>query len=399
MALIAGGDADLVRWAYRLVLGREPENRAVIQGWSAVAPREILAAMAASPEAEGCRMAGFPAKGGWVGEPLSRGAAVAAHRLLHGVAPSEPEVAAALEGHRSLLSFRAGFLKQLYGEAVEADPPGGPRRFVLLGQTCTLQGDPGDGYWEALSQSDSDPSAERLARLARAAFPDGGAGRVLVDGGANLGLTALALAAGAPGHAALLCAEPDPRCTRLLRANLAANGLDRARVVEAALGAEDGTATMRLADDNPSVNYVIGERSYAPEIASRRAELPLRRLDTVLAEQGLGRMDLLKIDVEGSESAVMAGAAGAIRRDRPLVFAEFNVWTQMAVAMRNPLEVIEEWHAAFPALVVFGEDDDRPTPLYTREALLWWLHGVLTRRGGLDDLVLCHDLGWMERWA
>ncbi len=220
---------------------------------------------------------------------------------------------------------------------------------------------------------------------------------MLVDAGANIGLTGLAMAAGAPYHAALLAAEPDPRSVGLLRGNLAANALTEAQVVEAALGAEDGTALLRTADDNTSVSYLVGERTHAPAAGASRLEVPLRRLDTVLAERGLGRLDVLKIDVEGTEADVIRGAMGAIRRDLALVFTEFNLWTQMVVARRNPVDVLEEWRGIFPGIVAF--QGDRPLVLHDRDALLWWLHGLLTERQGLDELVLCHDLGWVERWA
>lgn len=222
--------------------------------------------------------------------------------------------------------------------------------------------------FSATGREPSWPRIERLARVAAAAFPDGGAGRVLVDAHADSGLASLALGTALPYHAWLAGIEPEPGAAALLRQNLAANGLHETRFAEAALGAED-----------------------APELSRRR-------LDGLLAELDLGRLDLLRLAADGQETAAMLGTAAAIRRDRPMVIAEFSLWPLMTSARENPLAVLEEWHAAFPHLVGF-DDEGQPLPFPSAENLPWLLHAVLTRRGGLDDVVLCHDLDWLERWA
>ncbi|MGH7092109.1 MAG: FkbM family methyltransferase, partial [Stellaceae bacterium] len=48
----------------------------------------------------------------------------------------------------------------------------------------------------------------------------------------------------------------------------------------------------------------------------------LRRLDTIVAEARLARLDLVKIDVEGHERAVLAGAEAVLRRFRPAIVFE-----------------------------------------------------------------------------
>jgi hypothetical protein len=245
--------------------------------------------------------------------------------------------------------------------------------FPLFGQRRTLRGTGREASWPYLAEGLADPRIERLARVAAAAFPDGGAGRVLVDAHAGSGLAALAMGTALPYHAWLLGIEPEAEAAELLRHNLAANGLHEIRIAETALAAED-------------------------RVTEGGADLPGRRLDGILAEQGLERLDLLRLAADGHETAAMFGAAQAIRRDRPMVFAEFNLWTLMTVARENPLAVLEEWHAAFPHFVGFDDDGD-PLPFPGTEGLPWLLHAVLTRRGGMDDVVLCHDLGWVERWA
>src|SRR5204863_8585379 len=51
-------------------------------------------------------------------------------------------------------------------------------------------------------------------------------------------------------------------------------------------------------------------------------QVPLRRLDSLAAERGLTRLDLIKIDVEGHERQVLDGAAVILERHRPVLVIE-----------------------------------------------------------------------------
>jgi FkbM family methyltransferase len=269
---------------------------------------------------------------------------------------------------------------------------------TVLDRSFILRGDGPDGYWNDLVSGPNDPSLERLARLLRAAFPDGGAGRVIADVGANIGVTSLTMGAAAPYHAELLCFEPDERSIPLLRQNLAANDLPQARIMDYALAERDGVARLRCGARNAATSALAEAHSRTQSAGAMFKDVPVRRLDSVLQELGIERLDFLKIDVEGGETPVILGAGETIARHRPIIFTEFNAWTQMTAGARNPMEVLEEWHAAFRHMVAF-DPDGRPFPVLDHDGLLWVLHTVLTERGCLDDLILCDDLDWLERWA
>lgn len=408
---------ESVRWAYRFVLGREPENENVIGHWASLGDgRAVLAHFVQSPEGIARCDAGFPTWGDWSHAPLDATIVAAAHLLRFNTMPTTDEIAQALTLHGTIASFRDAFLNSaevmamseiVLPPAATSTPPTltptptpTPQEhgFAILGQSFTLRGEGQEEYWRGLVEGPPDPSVERLARLIRAAFPDGGAGRVLVDAGANIGLTSLAMAAAAPYHAELLCFEPDERSIPLLRHNLAANRLERAQVLQMALAERDGTARLRRGASNTATSSLLEPYGRAQETGAILVDVAVRRLDGVLTELGLDRLDFLKIDVEGAETTVMLGAAEAITRDRPIIFAEFNLWTQMTTGGRNPIEVLEEWRAAFNHMVVF-DHQGRPLPIRDHDGLLWILHTVMTERGCVDDLILCDRLDWMERWT
>ena len=104
--------------------------------------------------------------------------------------------------------------------------------------------------------------------------------------------------------------EPVPGACERCRARHAGN--QAISVVECAIGAEEGTATLwqngpcsTLSDDEHAMNLAQGTIF---EAEPHRIDVTLRRLDTVLTEIGLAPgFDLLVIDVDGSEEAVFAG--------------------------------------------------------------------------------------------
>lgn len=411
---------ETVRWAYRFILGRDPENEAVLGHWASLADgRLILAYFVQSPEGLAHQQAGNPALGNWITSGLTQAAVRAAYDLRFNAIPSEAEVAAERATHRDLATFRRALLNSpevlaLLGDAPSATTSTAQLRQAasplpdgatveehgvnILGTRFTLRGDHQEEYWRGLVEGPPDPNLNRLARLLRAAFPDGGAGRVLADVGANIGLTTVAMAAGAPYHAELLCFEPDARSQPLLRHNLAANKLERARVLDMALAERDGMARLRCGAQNAATSMLMEPYSRVQTAGATFRDVPVRRLDTVLTELGIERLDFLKIDVEGGETPVMLGASDAIARDRPIIFTEFNLWTQMTVGARNPMEVLEEWRATFRHMLVF-DATGRPKPILDHDGLLWVLHRAMMERNCVDDLILCDRLDWLERWA
>ena len=78
----------------------------------------------------------------------------------------------------------------------------------------------------------------------------------------------------------------------------------------------DGRHTATLSTGNPVAQ--------APGVSVRK--VPVVTLDGDLADRlpPAARVDIVKIDVEGFENAVLAGAAGVIARHRPLVIAEIE---------------------------------------------------------------------------
>jgi FkbM family methyltransferase len=139
-------------------------------------------------------------------------------------------------------------------------------------------------------------------------------GDLFVDVGANIGSYSV-LAAGA-GGAQVLAFEPAPRAYAALQDNLRLNNL--AALVEARSEAVGGAPGRRaITVDLDTVNHLLDG---APSAAS--TQVTITTLDAALA----GRQpNVLKIDVEGYETAVIEGAAQTLRSPALLaVLMELN---------------------------------------------------------------------------
>jgi FkbM family methyltransferase len=127
-------------------------------------------------------------------------------------------------------------------------------------------------------------------------------GWTVFDAGANIGVfTVLQGKRGADVYAF----EPNPDSYRRLQQNVSANCLgDRVHLLPSALGDAHGTGTIRVVDGGTTGGIV----STNDEAGDQGAPVTITTLDQVVTAASVKRIDLLKIDVEGSEVLVLRGA-------------------------------------------------------------------------------------------
>jgi FkbM family methyltransferase len=146
----------------------------------------------------------------------------------------------------------------------------------------------------------------------------------ILELGANVGYFTVQGARAGP-QARYVAVEPFPASTRVCRANLELNRVRSVELVAAAAVAQPGLATVEL--------HVPSDQLAAPTVAfvGAHSELPApmrRRLrqsvsvPAVDVRSLLPGVDLLKLDVEGQEHALLAASLPHLRRHRPTVFVE-----------------------------------------------------------------------------
>lgn len=140
---------------------------------------------------------------------------------------------------------------------------------------------------------------------------------LFLDVGANIG--AYTILASAVCGAASIAIEPVPRTFAHLERNLALNGV-RGKVDARNVGLAAKAGTLRFTTALDSVNHVATGDLLST--AERTVEVEVSTLDHIAA---LRVPQLLKIDVEGYESEVIAGGAGTIaNRGLRAVIIELN---------------------------------------------------------------------------
>jgi FkbM family methyltransferase len=168
-------------------------------------------------------------------------------------------------------------------------------------------------------------------------------GSVFLDVGANVGYMTLlgARACGASGR--VIAVEPEPRNVALLRANLWRNRLE-ATVLPAAAYSHHGFLHLALNETNPGDHQVHQEQG--------DTLVPCIRVDEHL---GQIRVDVAKIDTQGTDHEVIAGMSGIVRRNPALLtLAEF--WTEgMEQRGIDPLGVLAGYRSQGYRLGLLGD--------------------------------------------
>ncbi|PWK89573.1 FkbM family methyltransferase [Lentzea atacamensis] len=151
--------------------------------------------------------------------------------------------------------------------------------------------------------------------LATAVRPGG----LFVDVGANIGWFSLLIAHNRP-ESAVWAIEPIPATADLLTEHVRAAGLDTVRVLRCAVGATRGSALFEITSDNAYAHRT--ELPHAEHPCGGRVRCDVAPLDELWREAGCPRVDAVKIDVEGVEVDVLAGARALLARDRPMLVVE-----------------------------------------------------------------------------
>jgi FkbM family methyltransferase len=253
-----------------------------------------------------------------------------------------------------------------------------------------LQANPVRARWYATSGIEGSTLA-----LVEALLPEQG---VFVDCGANVGVFTLAAAlrVGPEGH--VIAFEPDPRTRRLLVENLQRHGVsERVRVRPEAVGAS-ATRCQFTQYANDCVSGLFD----APAVSDPGEVTAQILVDVVLLDDAVDRpVDMVKIDVEGGEPEVLAGATSLFERSpHAAVIVEMNPavllnagTTVDALLQHFPSERWALWlideKATAPENMV--RPFDAPTRAFVESAGSHWYGNILAvppnRRGEVDRVV------------
>lgn len=224
---------------------------------------------------------------------------------------------------------------------------------------------------ELLWNGEYDPSE---VHFLASATPSGG---VFLDIGANVGMVLVQVMGAAPYLSRAVAVEPVEVNFSRLRRTVALRPEIECDLLRVALGDRDGQLVMvKEGPDGVSDNAAPAHLGQDGEV------VPMRRLDSVVPELGLVRLDTIKIDVEGFEAHVFQGGRETIRMFRPVVYGEFNniLMPELGVSFRDVWSLFSDLD-----YVACGFQDSRTLVIHEDpDATLG--NAALIPRARMDDL-------------
>jgi FkbM family methyltransferase len=152
-----------------------------------------------------------------------------------------------------------------------------------------------------------------------------GPGKVFVDVGAHVGYFSLKAAKAVGPQGRVLAVEPNPETLKVLRANVEANRDAMITVYPVACSESDGFLDLfaaARANTGASSLSKANAMHYGPVVNSYH--VPTRRLDDLVRDSGVTRVDFVKIDVEGAELLVLKGAVATLDKFHPVLTIEME---------------------------------------------------------------------------
>jgi FkbM family methyltransferase len=213
---------------------------------------------------------------------------------------------------------------------------------------------------------------------------------IVIDVGSNIGITTTILSRFVSnGH--VISIEPNPEVFNILELNIKQNDLKNVRPLQIAL--TDSQGEVAFNPDSAFGHLLLQDNQNFGGIS-----VEATTLDLLVESLDLPKVDLIKIDVEGFEPNVIAGAQKTIARFQPMIYCELNSWCLLDHGGHNPLDFVETIFDDFEfvymvnrkhrsSLVVFPPAD----ALTSRSKARQLVHENIVRNNSWDDLIFFND--------
>ena len=241
-----------------------------------------------------------------------------------------------------------------------------------------------DSYFDRLG-------ADTLSHLERACDIAIGPGSVCVDVGANIGLTALYLAniVGPSGN--VYAFEPVPATFSFLRESVSHSGLNNIRAFQVALGSSISRLRFRDRRSFSSGNSAFLQSSELNTL-SPTVDVSCVTLDSFSLLNGLAKIDLVKIDVEGFETDVLEGGEFSLATFAPWVLLEFNHFCIGVNREISPMVAFRQIRSVFKTIAYYSRKDKKYILIENDEDAVNFIRGnILT--SDVDDLLCTNKEG------
>lgn len=191
-------------------------------------------------------------------------------------------------------------------------------------------------------------------------------GATFLDLGANIGAITVPLAVQRK-DINIICVEAAPWLVSYLKKNLVANELSGTRVIDKALYNSDD---LELNFYSPQEKF--GKGSLSPVFTRDAVKVKTITLDSLVFELKIGRVDLIKIDVEGYEQNVFMGGKNLLTPESaPDILFEFVDWAEKHAGFTpgDAQRLLADWGYTLYTINTKGKINPSP--------------GIVTKGGGM----------------
>jgi len=188
-------------------------------------------------------------------------------------------------------------------------------------------------------------------------------GMKVIDVGANIGVTTIAIAKKIGERGSLYSFEPVPEYFDILRENLSCNGLKNVELFPLALTDQVGTVDFYQKELSSGI---------VPQEGVKKFKVNATTIDRFLDERKIERIDLINMDCEGAEFLVLKGAEKTLRRSKVDIFCEIHhdFLSQLGQSVGGIVEYLQrlefEVHSVSEDLKI-GNDFDKPWYIYAKK--------------------------------
>lgn len=210
-------------------------------------------------------------------------------------------------------------------------------------------------------------------------------GMTVVDVGANIGYYLLLAVQSIGAAGRVICIEPSSENLPELRRNIEINGFANVQLHAVALGDREGETGLHT-----GINSGIADCESGPY------RVPLRRLDQVVTE----RVDFLKIDVEGYEGQVLAGAEALLATHKPTLFLELHPHIVGRFGFSTS-GILVDLRRHYPHITLHEKQSASTQTIFDKVAIRYFGRNPLQLIANVDDYVRRYDAGDREHtfWA
>jgi len=161
-----------------------------------------------------------------------------------------------------------------------------------------------------------------LAVIVNALLPKNG---VLIDVGSNMGYCSLLASEVVGEDGKIIAIEPSERDFIRLLDNINLNNLKNVSSYRLVISDREGDASILIASEERSALNTLGTEFAYKGVEKLRSEtVKSTTLDAFIEEERIEKIDVLKLDIEGSEYQALKGAKNSIEKFRPTIILGLN---------------------------------------------------------------------------